>query len=216
MGSVVHKVFEISLKARILNHPKIQNPWDLRNSVYEKYGLSPDLYELTDELINSAIQWGYFRKENRARECELKFNEPITDGTIVRGFIDRLDLHNGDAEIIDLKTQKNVATAEELRNKWQSKIYNIAVRKLYPEIKNVKMSYWILRHLVQTISLTSEDAERHELELVEVAKKIRNSSKPEGRISALCPWCLYVDDCETKKGGIGKSLKNKSWMKNND
>jgi hypothetical protein len=65
----------------------------------------------------------------------------------IKGFIDRLFLYKskGVALIRDFKTNKKMYKGEEISDNLQDYMYTLAVRKLYPEYKNVKMEFVFLR-----------------------------------------------------------------------
>jgi putative RecB family exonuclease len=209
MGSAVHKSFEVATTARRLDKREhLWNPIDLVDPYFKKLEADESLLPLAIQLCQNGIDWGYFRKIDNCVGCEVKFFEALEDGTMIKGFIDRLDITGNTANVIDIKTQKRRFTHEQLKNNWQAKIYNIAVRRLYPEITgDIRVSFWVLRHLVQTVTLTAEDAINDSLELMEVAKEIRACDNPVGNITPLCNWCRYQDQCPEKKGGIKARFK---------
>lgn len=79
-------------------------------------------------------------------------------------------------------------------------MYNWAVRKLYPQvIGDVRISYWVLRHQVQRVIKTANDAFRDEKLLMEKAQEILDCDEPEGRPSRLCFWCPKYRDCDVAR-----------------
>ena len=212
MGSSVHGLLEISAKALASGRREyLWNPFDYKDTMYDRFKCPKDLRSLGDELTENAIKWGYFRKLTKNTKCEIGFNLDLGENISVRGKIDRLDVVGNKADIIDLKTQKNKYSDEELKLSWQARIYNLAVRELYPEVEDVKVSFWVLRHQVQRVWKTKEDAENDKKELIKVAKEMLACKKPIASVTALCEFCCYKDKCEKftsrKKHGIRKSFK---------
>jgi DNA helicase-2/ATP-dependent DNA helicase PcrA len=215
MGLAVHKACEISTKARRLGrHENLWNPVDLIDSAMAKYRVKSYLRDLTEELINNAMEWGYFRKVEEVIGEEIEFNEELPNGMKVKGFIDRLDKCGDGLDIKDLKTQKRKFTDDELDDNWQAHIYNLAVRRLYPEVTgDVTVSFWVLRHQVQKVTLTLEDAKRTEERLVEVGEEIQSITEPTASPSGLCPWCPYHSKCDAPNEGIKARMRRKKYGK---
>lgn len=215
MGRVVHKVMEISTRARILGlqggtlRRHLEDPLALLPSVSSKYHLQSDLRPLAAELIRNALDWGYFRRIDRIEWCEIQFYEDL-GGVKIRGVVDRLDIMGDRADIVDIKTQKKAYTSDELDMSWQARIYNIAVRRKYPQITgDVTVSFWVLRHFVQRVVLTAEDAKRDAIALEAKARKIELITEPKATPSALCQWCPYRSECKAANQGIKSRFKEK-------
>jgi RecB family exonuclease len=212
MGSSVHGLLEISARALASGKREyLWNPFEYKDTMYDRFKCPKDLRPLGDELTQSAIDWGYFKKLRKDTKCELGFNLDLGEGVSVRGKIDRLDVVGKKADIIDLKTQKNKYSDSELESNWQARIYNLAVREAYPEVEEVRVSFWVLRHQVQRVWKTAEDAQEDKKELIRIAKDIVDCEKPIASVTALCDFCCYKDKCEKftsrKKHGIRKSFK---------
>jgi RecB family exonuclease len=212
MGKVLHKMFEVSTNARLSGRREaLHDPFAVKEAAIRKYQMNNDLRATLDELTQNTLDWGYFRKIGQCYSAEEKFDEVLPDGTHVIGFIDRLDLPTiTTADIIDLKTQKRKFTTEQLEENWQADIYNWALRKKMPAIKgDVSVSFWVVRHHVQRVTRTADDAKRTEERLMAVAEEIRSCEEPDMRPTALCNWCLYKDECPTKNENLKQRLKRK-------
>jgi len=195
MGSALHKMSEKATLAH-LNKTGSTNPLDYKAEACAEFKVAAEHMPLLDQLIANLVSWGYFRNVSRTVGCELEMNFQLTDGTPIKGVIDRLDLFDDTADIIDLKTQKNLFEPEELNDNWQARIYNIAVRKAYPQVTNrLTVSFWVVRHQVQKVQLTAEDSVRDEGRLIDVAREIRACSDPKPNPSRLCEWCGWKKHC---------------------
>lgn len=211
MGTAVHQAMEISTRARMLRrHEALWDPLRLIERVCSKHRVEKDLRPLAAELVQNALRWGYFNKVSNAGGCEEYFIVELADGTKVRGYIDRLDFGE-QTDILDLKTQKRLFSQEELNDNWQARIYNVAVRKAHPGkvSDRLTVSFWMLRHEVQRVSLTSLDAERDERRLIEKADEIRECTDPRPNPTPLCQWCPYCDECPGPKMNLKQRLKEK-------
>lgn len=210
MGTCVHEMMEAATNQRMRVGSDLarHDPMFWKDTAVAKNKVSSDLLITIDELVGNAVRWGYFRNISHTVGCELRIEFPLPDGTMVTGYIDRLDLHTPDADIIDLKTQKNAFELDELADNWQARIYNIGARRLYPEITGkAKVSFWVLRHQVQRVTLTAGDAEADVKRIADKVAEIRACTAPEGRPSGLCPWCPYEKQCPVKNSNARDRFK---------
>lgn len=210
MGSAVHEMMEAATNCRIAKDPDPvhHDPLFFKKATVENLKVERNLWGTIDELVGNAVQWGYFRNIHRTAGCELKIGFKLPDQTEVTGYIDRLDLMLPDADIIDLKTQKNAFSDEELAHNWQARIYNIGARRLYPELTGkATVSFWVLRHQVQRVWLTAEDAERDYQLLADKVTEIKTCTDPQPCPTALCPWCPYQNKCPTNGENARSRLK---------
>lgn len=210
MGSAVHLMFEKATRVRMGACAGSQDPMSYKAEACKEFSVPVEFWTLIDELVKNCVDWGYFRNIARTKGCELELNCQLADGTPVKAIIDRLDIWEDKAEIIDLKTQQKQFEPEELVGNRQARIYNWAARKSFPEATGkTTVSFWVLRHQVQKVYLTAEDAARDENELMEKAKEIRNCAEPKPSPSALCQFCVYKDKCPMTGASIKKMLKNR-------
>ena len=210
MGSAVHQMFEFATRSRMRANGS-ENPMDYRDAACGKFKVLPEHLALVNELTANALRWGYFR--DRAKHCvgvEVEVGFELADGTGVTGYIDRLDVRPPEATVIDLKTQKKAFTTAELDENWQARIYNIGARRLRPEVTGrVKVAFWVLRHQVQPVWLTADDASRDEEALLEVARRIRDCDDPQPSPSPLCNWCPAHGSCPFEREGVKSRLRRR-------
>jgi len=211
MGSAAHLMYE---KATLTHRG--QGPCESFDPLwYESFAIKEckvqsDLVPLLRELVKNGIQWGYFRNVDRCVGAEVKFDITLPDGTIVRGIIDRLDAWDDVGEVIDIKTQKRVFDSTTLHTNWQARVYNMAARHIRESIRGkVKVSFWVLRHQVQPVWLTSDDAKRTSDDLMAKADEIRAVKVPSYTPSALCPWCPKYRTCEAAHEGVKDRFRRK-------
>jgi ATP-dependent helicase/DNAse subunit B len=209
LGSALHKMSEMATLAHINKTGSI-DPLSYKLDACKEFKVQAEHLPLLDELIGNLNTWGYYRNVSKTAGCEIEFEFTLSDGTPVKGFIDRLDLWDDTADIIDLKTQKKQFEPEELTNNWQAKIYNIAVRKKYPQVTGkVVVSFWVVRHQVQKVYLTAEDSERDLLQLVKVSQEIKACNDPKPCPTALCQWCGWKSHCPMAGANVKKRLQSK-------
>jgi hypothetical protein len=213
MGKAVHGMLEKSVKSYKMGEGEkeisMRDPMFWKSDMMTEHCVPNSLSPLVDELIGNANDWGYFRNVTKTFGCEIQIEFTLPNGIKVLGYIDRMDLMLPNADILDIKTQKSEFTTEELNHNWQAKIYNIGARKVLPELTGTaKVSFWVLRHRVQRISLTAQDAERDFIELTEKVDEILACpDNPEGKPSGLCPWCPNYANCPSRDMGAKQRMK---------
>ena len=211
MGSAVHKGAEDSMN-EIIAGREASFTSAVRQACAQM-GVTKPNADLARELIENALSWGYTRNADKCVGLEVSFFEALPCGTKVKGFIDRLDIDLPTADVIDLKTQKSEFNDATLADEWQSVVYNWAARKLYPELTgDISVSYWVLRHRVQRVWMTADDAKRGEDKLMKVAEQIRSCTDPQPQPTALCQWCPKRGTCPAANEGV-KARFNRKFKK---
>jgi RecB family exonuclease len=207
MGSAIHKTMELCTRARMLDrHDSLWEPLDIAEEVFRKYKVEENLWELGCQLLSNAAEWGYFDTIRHTIGCELNCAGTLSDGTPYKGIIDRLNIRGRYANVIDLKTQKRMFTEDKLQNNWQARVYDRAVRDKYPQVSEVTVSFWVLRHRVQEVSFNSEESEQNHGLLIDMASRIRDCDSPICKPSVLCQWCSYKDECSQEAPSLKERL----------
>jgi putative RecB family exonuclease len=125
---------------------------------------------------------------------ELAYELELTEGAIIRGYIDRIDkLEDGVYKVVDYKTSKNPKYLKD----FQLLVYANAIKQIYPDAEKVVGSFMLLKHNFKEVEyeFTDFDLENcmdevmKNLELIQVEK---NWAKNPTR---LCDWCDYKDMC---------------------
>lgn len=138
--------------------------------------------------------------EDRTVAVEKRVGFPIeVEGREYRieGFVDRLSLAaDGAFEIHDYKTAKSLPNQEHADADWQLALYELAVRREWPDTKEVRLKWHYVRH-GKTLTSTRDAAARERL-LADVAKTIaaiKHDHEFAPSESPLCDWCEYRDLC---------------------
>ncbi len=121
------------------------------------------------------------------------------DGAEIRieGFVDRLAIGpDGAFEVHDYKTGAHLPTQEDADKDRQLAVYELAVRRLWPDVKGVRLVWHYLRHGKDIISTRGDEArESLRRELETLLRAIKNDHEFAPKKSALCDWCEYRDLC---------------------
>lgn len=138
--------------------------------------------------------------EDRTVAIEKRVGFPITvDGHEYRieGFVDRLALTpDGAFEIVDYKTAKSLPNQEHADEDWQLALYELAVRREWPDTKEVRLKWHYVRHGKTMVSVR-DDAARAKLlaDAGALIFAIKHDHVFEPKPSPLCDWCEYRDLC---------------------
>lgn len=137
---------------------------------------------------------------DRTVAIEKRVGFPITvDGHEYRieGFVDRLALApDGAFEIVDYKTAKSLPNQQHADEDWQLALYELAVRREWPDTKEVRLKWHYVRHGKTLVSIR-DDAARAKLlaDAAELISRIKHDHEFPTKQSTLCDWCEYRDLC---------------------
>lgn len=115
----------------------------------------------------------------------------------IEGFVDRLALApDGAFEIVDYKTAKSLPNQEHADEDWQLALYELAVRREWPDIQSVRLKWHYVRHGKTMVSIR-DDAARAKLraDAGALISAIKHDHVFEPKPSPLCDWCEYRDLC---------------------
>ena len=194
VGSAVHLAFERSKDSGGTSEA-------LPEACEDSGVVSADYINMADELTKTCNDWGWWDGIEDLDLCEpeQEFLIDLGDGVKVKGFIDRLDIKGNTATILDIKTQARKFTVDQLRENLQADIYNLAARKLFPQIHGpIRVEFWVLRHEIQAVPRTEEDAAKTEAMLRDRGGEILawpEEKHPPAHIGNHCRWCNYADEC---------------------
>jgi len=122
----------------------------------------------------------------------------------LQGYIDRLvDQGNGEYEIHDYKTSRNVPDQQAVDKDRQLALYQIGIQEKYPDARKVHLIWHYLRADREIRSYRTseqlEDLKRQVIELIEeIEERTRRNELPP-RESMLCDWCEFYAICPAKR-----------------
>ena len=126
---------------------------------------------------------------------EMPFSFNVDENSIVRGYIDRVDLiAPGEYRVVDYKTSKN----EKYLTEFQLLVYAEALNRKFKDVKVVHGSFMLLKHKCKTKDYTfvSSDMDRCNKILVKKASNIETDSTWIKKPTFLCKWCDYRSICQ--------------------
>ncbi len=136
-------------------------------------------------------------------QTEMRLNFTLDDENKYRltGYIDRLSrTTNGIYQIHDYKTSAHLPSQEDADNDRQLGLYQIGVRKKWPDINNIKLIWHYVAFGRELISSRSDEAiSKLVLETTRLIDEIDSATDFPPKESGLCDWCEYPDLCPMRK-----------------
>ena len=217
-GSVVHAALE-----RLYGLPAAQRDPDTARSLVEPawdqmIAEEPDLAgeldpEQRGQLLEEAraLLSGYYRLEDPTRfdpqSCEQRVEVELVDGTLLRGFIDRIDVAaTGELRVVDYKTGKAPPAARalaEFKAMFQMKFYAVALLRSRGVLPARLRLIYLADGQVLDYSPDHDELVRFEKTLMAIWRAIQSAGatgdfRPSP--SRLCDWCPHQQLCPTFGG----------------
>jgi putative RecB family exonuclease len=212
-GSVVHATLErlyalpaaqrIPDTARALVGPALEQLLAAEPAVAA--GLDPQQRtQLLDEA--RALLSGYYRLEDPTRfdpqGCEQRVEVELADGTLLRGFIDRVDVApTGELRVVDYKTGKAPPEARafaEFKALFQLKFYAVALLRSREVLPTRLRLIYLADGQLLDYSPDYDELLRFEKTLMAIWRAIQSAGETgdfRPRPSRLCDWCPHQRHC---------------------
>ena len=212
-GSVVHAALE-----SLYSLPAVQRGPDTALSLVEPawdqvLAAEPDLaaelepgqrIQLLEEA--RALLSGYYRLEDPTRfdpqSCEQRVEVELADGTLLRGFIDRIDVAaGGELRVVDYKTGKAPSAAwaaAEFRAMFQMKFYAVALLRSRGVLPARLRLIYLADGQVLDYSPDRDELLRFEKTLIAIWRAIQSAGQTgdfRPNQSRLCEWCPHQKHC---------------------
>ncbi|ETZ99667.1 hypothetical protein I546_6630 [Mycobacterium kansasii 732] len=209
-GSVVHAALE-----QLYALPAVQRVPETARSLVESaweqvIAGEPDLagglrpQELLDEA--RALLSGYYRLEDPTRFdpqcCEHRVEVELADGTLLRGYIDRIDVAaTGELRVVDYKTGKAPPAARalaEFKALFQMKFYGVALFRSRGVLPARLRLIYLADGQVLDYSPDRDELLRFEKTLMAIWRAIQSAGKSgdfRPNPSRLCDWCPHQAHC---------------------
>jgi putative RecB family exonuclease len=217
-GSVVHAALE-----ELYGLPAPQRGPDTALSLVESaWGrvidaepdLAGELYaqQRTQLLAEArALLSGYYRLEDPTRfdpqACEERVEVELADGTLLRGFIDRIDVAaTGELRVVDYKTGKAPPAARalaEFKAMFQMKFYAVALLRSRGVLPARLRIIYLADGQVLDYAPDHDELLRFEKTLIAIWRAILSAGQTgdfRPSPSRLCEWCPHQQHCPTFGG----------------
>ena len=212
-GSVVHSALEqlYGLPA-VLRGPDtarslVESAWD--RVIAADPGLAGELDPVQQtELLTEAraLLSGYYRLEDPTRFdpqcCEERVEVELADGTLLRGFIDRIDVAaTGELRVVDYKTGKAPPAARalaEFKAMFQMKFYAVALLRSRGVLPARLRLIYLADGQVLDYAPDHDELVRFEKTLMAIWRAIQSAAQTgdfRPSRSRLCDWCPHRQHC---------------------
>lgn len=211
-GSVVHAALE-----QLYGLPAVQRvpgtaralvsvAWD--QLIAEEPGLAGFDPEQRTQLLDEAraLLSGYYRLEDPTRfdphGCEQRVEVELADGTLLRGFIDRIDVApTGELRVVDYKTGKAPPERQalaEFKALFQMKFYAVALLRSREVLPSRLRLIYLADGQLLDYSPAHDELLRFEKTLMAIWRAIQSAGatgdfRPSR--SRLCDWCPHQTHC---------------------
>ena len=153
-----------------------------------------------------ALLFGYFRLEDPTRfdpdSCEQRVEVELTDGTLLRGFVDRIDVApTGEMRVVDYKTGKappQTWAPAEAKAIFQLKFYAVALLRLRGVLATRLRLLYLADSQVLDYSPDLDELLRFEKTLIAIWRAIESAGSTgdfRPSPSRLCEWCAHQARC---------------------
>lgn len=212
-GSVVHAALEqlyglpAGLRSPDTARSLVQRAWDQMVAAEPELAGELDPGQPTQLLEDArALVSGYYRLEDPTRFdpqcCEQRVEVELADGTLLRGYIDRIDVAaTGELRVVDYKTGKAPPAARalaEFKAMFQMKFYAVALfRSRGVPPTRLRLIYLADGQLLD-YSPDRDELLRFEKTLMAIWRAIQSAGETSDfrpNPSRLCDWCPHQQRC---------------------
>lgn len=212
-GSVVHAALEqlyglpAGLRSPDTARSLVQRAWDQMVAAEHELAGELDPGQPTQLLEDArALVSGYYRLEDPTRFdpqcCEQRVEVELADGTLLRGYIDRIDVAaTGELRVVDYKTGKAPPAARalaEFKAMFQMKFYAVALfRSRGVPPTRLRLIYLADGQLLD-YSPDRDELLRFEKTLMAIWRAIQSAGETgdfRPNPSRLCDWCPHQQRC---------------------
>lgn len=212
-GSVVHAALEqlyglpAGLRSPDTARSLVQRAWDQMVAAEPELAGELDPGQPTQLLEDArALVSGYYRLEDPTRFdpqcCEQRVEVELADGTLLRGYIDRIDVAaTGELRVVDYKTGKAPPAARalaEFKAMFQMKFYAVALfRSRGVPPTRLRLIYLADGQLLD-YSPDRDELLRFEKMLMAIWRAIQSAGETgdfRPNPSRLCDWCPHQQRC---------------------
>jgi CRISPR/Cas system-associated exonuclease Cas4 (RecB family) len=192
LGSAVHEVLELSLKAKMKGIEKYSDPASMYAAAFKQFDLEPESQAAVPDMMKHATMMGWFENYEYT-ELEISIRHPIND-FFLGGRIDRRELNPGRTKIIDLKTGKYPYSIKDLEGNWQVKAYSLP----FLEQGDVDVEFWFVRFPNKKPKITVLSLQKNQIEdsINAVVDEMKAEDGSNYKVNRFCKYCPFYDKCQ--------------------
>jgi len=155
-----------------------------------------DVFQEGLEILQRFVREQGVLEHRNVLAVEKEFRLPVGPFTVL-GYIDRVDCLDGETvEIIDYKTNRQLFARDEVDASLQMSLYDLAARRLWPWVKKVKLTFWMLRHGIrQQTERTPEQLDAALAYVETLGKQTETATQYPPRLNTNCSYCDHRSNC---------------------
>jgi RecB family exonuclease len=155
-----------------------------------------DVFQEGLEILQRFVREQAVLEHRNVLAVEKEFRLPVGPFTVL-GYIDRVDCLDGETvEIIDYKTNRQLFARDEVDTSLQMSLYDLAARRLWPWVKKVKLTFWMLRHGIrQQTDRTPEQLDAALAYVETLGKQTETATQYPPRLNTNCSYCDHRSNC---------------------
>lgn len=222
-GKLIHAVLEELYVEHTLDERvaplRVSRAYEIFQRAWPSAGLSgPELFGAGLEVLKTYCATQGVVDHRAVLAIEKEFRLPIGRGEVL-GYIDRIDRVDDETiEVIDYKTNFQLFSRAEVDESLQLGLYELAVRRLYPWVKRVRLSYLMLRHGAQKQS-TSRTPDQLETTLryaATLGTAMDITDEFPARIGPSCVYCDHRRSCDAYRAALESEHREQVTIDPND
>lgn len=109
---------------------------------------------------------------------------------------DRLDLVNGEPEVVDYKSVAQPIQPEDLKRRIQPRLYALATQLEYPETKGIWVTFDLLRYDTVSARFSVEENRATYRYIKALCRRIHESDGTQETLNAECRYCIRKMHCK--------------------
>ncbi len=200
-GKVIHAVLEHLISEVVVDERTGPLSEDRAVELYQEAwsadGLAGlDVFEEGLHILRDFVREEGVVDHRDVLAVEKEFHLPVGPFTVL-GFIDRVNWVDDETiEVVDYKTNRQIFTRDEVDSSLQLSLYHVAVQRLWPWAKNIKLTFRMLRHGLRQETTRTPEQLADALAYVEtLGAQTETASEFPARLNANCIYCDHRLHC---------------------
>jgi hypothetical protein len=218
MGSKVHQALERLYNLKVHNqiqsrdemldfyHSQWEGPDKAKIKVVREYLAVDDYIKIGADSLGKYYDMYYPFDEGEILGLEKNINFPVDKDSrfIIRGKIDKIvKRDDGQVDIVDYKTGREVQSQPKLDNDLQMGLYQIGLNYIWPMFDKIELKQVYLRQGIEMKTIMPPDKiDEIRYDTYQKILEIENARREDNfppKESALCDWCVFYELCPAKR-----------------
>jgi putative RecB family exonuclease len=200
-GKAVHAVLEVLVREHMeqersgpLSEERAAELWQQAWAAEDLSGV--DVFQEGLDILRAFVRDQGHLEHHDVLAIEKEFRLPVGPFTVL-GFIDRIDRVDDETiEVIDYKTNRQIFTRDEVEHSLQLSLYHVAVQRMWPWAKNVRLTFHMLRHGLRLRTERTPEQLEAALRYVEtMGRMTEEATEFPARLNSNCVWCDHRQQC---------------------